>query len=74
VTATLAMPHDGATSLAARPRWAASRRTRKPAARRRLIRLPFSAAQPIHDDSFSSRLKPSPPPGYTIVPDVRLDY
>jgi hypothetical protein len=48
VTALTAMPHDGATQLAARPRSRSSRRTRKPAARRRLISPPTQAAASAH--------------------------
>jgi hypothetical protein len=32
------------------------------------------AGGPDRTDPPSSRQKPSPPPGYTIVADVRLDY
>jgi hypothetical protein len=32
------------------------------------------ATQPSRTDPLLSREKPGPPPGYTIMPDVRLDY
>ncbi len=49
------MPLDGATQLAARPTSCHLRRTREPAARRRLISSPARSAGPDHNTHFPAR-------------------